>query len=377
MSQFKCVLVTGGAGFIGSHVVDALLERGERVTILDNLSPKVHPGGRVPAYVARDARLVVGDVTRREDWLTALEGCEAVVHLAAYQDYNLDFSTFFAVNSVSTALLFELLVAEHKAVARVVVASSQAVYGEGRYRCKEHGSVAPGARALERLEAGLWECTCPICGAEVAPEPAREDQAGPTNTYGLSKLDQEKIALVLGRTHGIATSALRFSIVQGRRQSPHNLYSGALRSFVLQALAGKPLYVFEDGQQLRDYVHIADAVAATLVALRHPKAVYRCFNVGGGEGKTVRSLAEAVSARIPGGAGIEVPSYYRVGDTRHIVSDTSALQSLGWQAHGKLSESVAEYLEWVRPHLGSVLGFEDTLGRMLRDGVVRKAAVSR
>jgi len=372
MASFRGVLVTGGAGFIGSHVVDALLRRGERVTILDNLSPKIHPGSQPPSYLQRDARLVVGDVRRAEDWLAALDGCDAVVHLAAYQDYNLDFSTFFAVNTVSTALLFELILAHKLPIARVVVASSQAVYGEGLYRCSAHGVVTAEARGAARLDAGLWECVCPVCGVEVTPELAPESFQHPANQYGLSKLDQESIALILGRLHGIDAAALRYSIVQGARQSPHNTYSGALRSFVIQALSGRSPVVFEDGRQLRDYVNIADAVDATLIALTHPAAAGHMFNVGSGHRTTVLDLAGAVLEAVGTSVGVDMPGMYRVGDTRHIVSDIVRLEGLGWKPTRLLQASVREYVEWFDAHGGKVSSFGSALDRMLQSGVVRR-----
>lgn len=372
MSQFRGVLVTGGAGFIGSHVVDALLTRGERVTILDNLTPKIHPRGLKPEYVPGEARFVLGDVRDPQAWCAALEGCDAVVHLAAYQDYNLDFSTFFSVNSVSTALLFELILERRLSIARVVVASSQAVYGEGVYRCKQHGDVRPDSRPRARLDRGAWEQTCPQCGEEVEPIWVTEAEARPANQYGLSKLDQERIALVLGRLHGIAASALRYSIVQGTRQSPYNTYSGALRTFAIRAACDSPPIVFEDGAQLRDYVNIKDAVSATLIALTHPQAVGQAFNVGGGKGVRVHTLAEAVIRILDKRLEPEVPGLYRVGDTRHILSDVSGLAKLGWTPTTSLEDSVREYATWL---VGSGRLRANGVGsveRMLESGVIRR-----
>lgn len=372
MPEFKGVLVTGGAGFIGSHIVDALLERGERVTILDNLTPKIHPRGETPDYVPADARFVRGDVRERQAWLTALEGCDAVIHLAAYQDYNLDFSTFFAVNSVSTALLFELVVEGGLPMSRIVVASSQAVYGEGVYRCSQHGAVRPGPRPSGRLDHGAWEQICPLCSEEVTPEWATETDASPANQYGLSKLDQEAIGLVLGRLHGIPVAALRYSIVQGARQSPHNTYSGALRTFTIQAAAGRAPILFEDGRQLRDYVNIADAVAATLLVLEAPDAVGRAFNVGGGGRIPVCALAESVVRALGRTVEVRVPGLYRVGDTRHVFSSTSRLESIGWKRARTLDDSVREYTDWFMARYGAGTTFDDALEPMLRSGVVRR-----
>lgn len=373
MADFKGVLVTGGAGFIGSHVVDRLLRRGERVTVLDNLSPRIHPGSRVPDYLSRDARLVVGDVRNADDWVRALEGCDAVIHLAAYQDYGLDFSTFFTVNTVSTALLYELAVSRRMAISRIVVASSQSVYGEGLYRCADHGLLRPGPRSHGSLGLGDWEHRCSVCGRAVEPEWVAETEAMPGNQYGLSKHAQERVALVLGHLHSVPTVALRYSIVQGARQSPHNTYSGALRSFVVQATAGHAPVVFEDGQQLRDYVNVADAAEATIVCLTHPAAAGAAFNVGGERAVSVLELANSVIRVVGVSAEPEVAGLYRVGDCRHVLSSTASIRSLGWYPARQLDQSVAEYVSWYRTRATGADQSRNSLDRMMEAGILRRA----
>ncbi len=341
------ILITGGAGFIGSHTADRLLEMGHEVAILDNLDPKIHPGGR-PLYLPDGAEFIHGDVRDRSSVEKAIRGVDVIFHFAAYQDYMPDFSTFFHVNSVGTALLYEVMVEKGISPDRVVVASSQAVYGEGRYRCPEHGIFHPPIRSLHRLEAGQWEHPCPACGSEMVVDWSTEEEANPQNQYGLSKLTQEMISLNLGRRYDIPTVALRYSIVQGPRQSFHNLYSGVCRIFCLNALRGHTSVVYEDGHQLRDYVNIEDVVAANLLVMEEEDAVGKVFNVGGGTGYTVLEFAETVSMVLGEEIKLEVPGKFRFGDTRHVLSDTSKLKRLGWSPSHSPGKSVADYIGWIR-----------------------------
>lgn len=343
------VLVTGGAGFIGSHTADALLAEGHDVRILDNLAAPVHREHVLPPYVSRDVEWIDGDVRDRAAWDRAVRGVEAIFHLAAYQDYLVNYARFFEVNVVSVGHMYEALAATHADVGRVVYASSQAVYGDGLYRCPT-GHVepftAPG-RTEASLAAGDWDVHCPACGCECLPVWAEESQAHPQNAYALSKRAGEESTLVLGARDRIEATALRYSIVQGPRQSPWNAYSGALRIFAQRARAGVPAVCYEDGQQLRDYTNIADVVSANLVALRHPAAPGSAFNVGGGKAVTVLELAQAVTAATGSEVPPELPGMYRVGDSRHSLSNTARLEALGWHASVPMAESVAQYVEWL------------------------------
>ena len=257
------VLVTGGAGFIGSHTVDTLLAKGHKIRIMDSLERSVHLRGK-PDYVPDEAEFILGDVRNKADWKIALEGIDLVFHFAAYQDYLTDFSRFFDVNSRGTALLYEVIVEEKLPVEKVIIASSQAVYGEGKYKCSKDGIVYPDPRSLGQLERGEWELRCPKCGGKIKMELTDEARVNPQNQYAISKYSQELIGLALGQRYGIPTVCLRYSIVQGPRQSPYNLYSGALRTFALSTYFKKGSVIYEDGLQLRDYVNIEDAVRANL-----------------------------------------------------------------------------------------------------------------
>lgn len=343
------ILITGGAGFIGSHTLDLLLRQGYRVRVLDALMPPVHADGKLPAYFPRQAEFVHGDVRDRDAWLKALQGVDAVIHLAAYQDYLPDFSKFFHVNAVGTALLYELIVEQRLPVRKIVLASSQAVYGEGKYRCDADGVQFPGPRPDLQLQAHHWEPACPICGRPMQSELTDEATVNPHNQYAMSKYSQELLALQLGRRYAIPTVALRYSIVQGARQSFRNAYSGVLRIFAMQVLAGQQPTAYEDGLQLRDYVSVHDVTRANLMALEDERANYRAFNVGGGRAVTVLDFGRAM-ARLAGRPELEpeLTGEYRFGDTRHIVSDISALRALGWEPTRTIEDNIKEYLEWAQ-----------------------------
>ncbi len=367
------VLVTGGAGFIGSHVVDALLARGDRVTVLDSLFERVHPSGQPPVFIPSAAQFIKGDVTDRDVWTSALDGVDAVVHLAAYQDYQPDFSRFARVNGAGTAMLYEVAVEMPRPPHKVVVASSQAIYGEGAYVCLDHGRRFPPPRTLVQLESGRWEVGCDVCNREVKPVPCQEGHPHPHNAYAISKQTQEGYALVLGERYGIPSTALRYSIVQGPRQSPANAYSGVLRAFTSRLLRDEPPVVFEDGRQLRDYTHIEDVVAAMLLALDDPRADFGVFNVSGGSTISVLDYARLIADVLDRDITPDVSGRFRVGDTRHVWSDTSKLQALGWRPTKSMREIVQDYVDGLdRATLGA-----DWVGQALdameTSGTVRRA----
>jgi dTDP-L-rhamnose 4-epimerase len=277
------------------------------------------------------------------------------------------------VNVVSTAMLYEIIVAEHLQLARVVVASSQSAMGEGLYRCPVDGEQVPGMRPESALAAGQWDVPCPECGGALELRATPERISNPQNPYGMSKLGQEMIAINLGRRYTIPTVALRYSIVQGPRQSVYNAYSGACRIFCLSYLLGRPPTLYEDGEAIRDYVNIDDVVDANVLVLTDDRAAGRVFNVGGGQAITTRNLADIVMRQYGSAEPGVVTGEYRFGDTRHIVSDVGALRALGWEPRRTPAESVAAYAAW----LDGIDGLDGVLAeagaRMRALGVVRRA----
>ena len=368
------ILITGGAGFIGSHTAAELLQAGYRVRLLDNLSPPVHTGdGTWPDWVPAEAERSVGDVRNRDDWGKALCGVTGVIHLAAYQDLLPNFSHFFHVNSVGTALLYELIVEQKLPVKKIVVASSQFVYGEGRYQCPLDGEVFPVNREPVQLSKSQWDPLCPKCGGAITPLPLLETHANPRNQYSIAKYSQELMAIALGKNYGIPSVALRYSIVQGPHQSFRNAYSGVLRVFTLQMLAGRPPSVFEDGRQLRDYVNVGDVARANRIALESDAANYEVFNIGGGKGYTVLEFAQIVAAAMGNQLPVTPGGEYRVGDTRHSISDIAKVRRLGWQPTKTPQDSVRDYVAWIRRQTVDQDYAAEALTKMRERGALRKA----
>jgi dTDP-L-rhamnose 4-epimerase len=350
------ILITGGAGFIGSHTADALIAKGHRVRLLDNLHPTVHPRGK-PPYLNPAAEFIQGDVRDVDTWKKALTDIQAVYHLAAYQDYLPDFSTFFSVNTVSTALLYEILAADpdRYGVEKVIVAASQAVMGEGRYHCsacdpQAQAPLYPEIRSAGQLAGGQWDHTCPRCNAALQWLPSDETVIRPCNQYALSKHSQEQIAIQLGRRYGIPSAVMRYSIVQGPRQSFYNAYSGAMRIFALSLLFERPPLIYEDGCQVRDFVNIGDVVDANILVLENPSARYQVYNVGGGMAWTVSQFYETMQQIVGKQLPARMEGAYRFGDTRHIFSDTGRLQALGWSPRRSVEQSIATYWEFLQTH---------------------------
>jgi dTDP-L-rhamnose 4-epimerase len=294
------ILITGGAGFIGSHLADALLARGHRVRVLDNLSPQVHgEGGRRPEYLVREVELMVGDIRHPATVKRAVAGVDAVFHLAAAVGVGqsmYELAHYTAVNNLGTAVLLEALIAHP--VGRLVVASSMSIYGEGLYRRPDGAACVVSERGLEQLKRGDWDVRAPD-GTALTPVPTPESKAPSlASVYALSKYDQERMCLLTGRAYGIPTAALRFFNVYGTRQALSNPYTGVLAIFASRLLNGNRPTIFEDGHQRRDFVSVYDVVQACCLALEHPQADGGVFNLGRGDRRASRGGHGAT-----GGAG--------------------------------------------------------------------------
>ena len=364
------VLVTGGAGFIGSHTVDHLLARGYDVRILDNLQPRVHPNG-APTYLPKDAEFVVGNVADRSAMERALRDVDYVMHLAAYQDYLPDFSTFIHVNAESCALIFEIIVAQAIPVRKLVFASSQSVAGEGSYVCSQHGTITPDPRPVAQLERGDWEAHCPQCGHEMTPQLISETVCKPHTAYAISKYAIELLARSLGSRYRIPTACMRYTYVQGTRNSFFNAYSGICRRFALRIANGAPPVCYEDGQQLRDYVNVADVARANVLAMESDSDEHAVYNVGGGRAITVLEFARIMLDASESSLEPMVPGDYRLGDTRHTVSDISAIKRLGWEPTIPVEQSVVEYLGWMSGFAGTADYLAEAEQAMREMGVIR------
>ncbi|ETN93139.1 UDP-glucose 4-epimerase [Gammaproteobacteria bacterium MOLA455] len=373
------VLVTGGAGFIGSHTVDKLIELGHEVRILDCLQKPVHLKG-MPPWINKEAEFILGDVRNKSDLQKAMQGVDAIYHLAAYQDYLPDLSNFIHTNAVSTALIYEIIVEHKLAIKKVIVASSQFVQGEGSYHCEScHAIFSPLMRAENDLIASRWEHGCPNCQTTLNWSWTDEKHVAPPNAYALSKHSQEQQAITFGERYGIPSVALRYSIVQGARQSFYNAYSGACRIFCLNYYFSKAPTLYEDGGQSRDFVNIHDVVDANLLALSNDKMAGQVFNVGGGTAYTIKQFADIVRDEVqkryaePLPEAV-MPGAYRFGDTRNACSDISRLKEIGWKPNHSPVDSVREYVDWLfaQDNVEDILEYaEQTMQKL---DVVRKSA---
>jgi dTDP-L-rhamnose 4-epimerase len=345
------VLITGGAGFIGSHLADVLLRQGHRVRVLDTLSPQVHGAAcERPEYLDSDVELVVGDIRDPAVVRNALAGVDRVYHFAALVGVGqsmYQLADYVSVNGFGTAVLLEALV--ERPVERLVVASSMSIYGEGL--CVDGaGQPRPAVdRTHERMRAGDWEVR-DAAGAELRPVPTPEWKAPSlASVYALSKYDQERLCLMTGRAYDIPTVALRFFNVYGPRQALSNPYTGVLAIFASRLLNGNPPLIFEDGMQQRDFVSVHDVAQACVLAAESGAAVGHALNIGSGTAHTVRGIADHV-AQVMGRSGIapQVTGKYRVGDIRHCFADiTEARRLLGYAPRVTLDDGLAELAGWL------------------------------
>jgi dTDP-L-rhamnose 4-epimerase len=360
------VLITGGAGFIGQRTAHLLLKQGHQVTVLDTLGAPAHDG---PPALPAGIDLVEGDVRKREDWVRALKENEVVLHLADHHDYLPSFSKLFHVNAVGTGLLFELLLEGKTSVRRVVLGSSTAVYGEGKYRCGKDGDVYPQPRRVEALERGAWDPPCPVCGGAVSPMVTDEAVTRPASAYGLSKLAQEELLKLVGERNRIEWVILRYAAVQGRPQPFQNAYYGALRIFALRLAHQQPPLLLEDGNQLRDFVDVEDVARANLAALGDLGV--GVYNVASGRAHTVMDLARTLLRVAERDLPVETPGRYRVGDARHAIPDVSRLKASGWEAQQGMEAMARAYWQWLQEQPNLDTYFEGAEYLMERTGTVR------
>jgi dTDP-L-rhamnose 4-epimerase len=349
----RSVLVTGGAGYIGSHLVDRLVAREYAVTVLDNLEPQVHRSGTWPSYANARARYVRGDVRDRSVFEPLVLESDAVVHFGAavgvgQSMYQID--RYVDVNTRGTALLLDILVNSRHHVQKLLVASSIGVYGEGAYRCGRCGPVAPGLRSAEQMAQRNWEQRCPACGAHVTSIPTPEDKPlYRDNIYSMTKLHQEEMVLLIGKTYGIPAVAPRFFNVYGPRQSLSNPYAGVAAIWLSRLLHGKPPVVFEDGGQLRDFVSIHDVVDCLVLMLETSGADYLPVNVGSGQTVTILEIARLLDRLLGTSIEPEVTGTGRRFDIRHNTADiTRARQALGFAPRVTLERGFGELIEWAR-----------------------------
>lgn len=345
------VLVTGGAGFIGSHLVDLLLERGNEVRVLDVLDPQVHDG--LPQYLSADAELIVADVRDHERVRLALTEVDRLVHLAAVVGVGqsmYEIERYTSVNAVGAAVVLEEAIQLRDRLEKVVVASSMSIYGEGQYRCPaEDVLVAPRPRGDRQLEERQWEPRCPMCSSELEPLPTSETKPLlPTSIYAIGKRDHEEMFLACGRAYAIPTTALRFFNVYGPRQALSNPYTGVAAIFASRLLNRRPPVVFEDGEQRRDFVHVSDIAKGIALALEPGRGDEEAINLGTGQGVTVLDVADTLARGLAVEIEPDIRGGHRAGDIRHCFADIGrARDVLGFEPEVAFEHGMQELAAWL------------------------------
>lgn len=353
----KNILVTGGAGFIGSNVALKLLAKGYNVTVLDNLSKQIHgenPEKTSPLYLSIKDKVnfIKGSVASRQDWLKALDGQDAVIHLAAETGTGqsmYEIEKYVDTNIGGTALLLDILTNAKHHVKRVLVAESRAIYGEGKYHCSKCGDVYPLDRCDEDMSKGDFECKCPKCGGEVELVATTEDSAiHPSSVYGIAKQIQGQLVHLVCPTIGVESVSFRYQNVYGPGQSLSNPYTGILSIFSTRIKNGNGINIFEDGKETRDFVYIDDVVDATILGLEVPEANGHVFNVGTGVATDVLTVANTLCDKYGIKVPITVSGNYRLGDIRHNFADISLARNiLGFEPKWSFADGIAQFCKWV------------------------------
>ncbi|MGI8899125.1 MAG: NAD-dependent epimerase/dehydratase family protein [Pyrinomonadaceae bacterium] len=341
-------LVTGGAGLIGSHIADLLIREGWLVRILDNLEPQTHRNGR-PSWIPATAEFIEADIRDRSATAAALRNIDVVFHEAAYGGYMPEIGKFVEVNSFGTAQMLEIIRDECLPVKKVVVASSQAVYSEGAANCPQHGLVFPTVRAVKQLSSGDFSVHCPQCGSETTSAPTPEEAPiGGETVYAITKVDQERLVLTWARQTGIPAVALRYSCTYGPRQSIFNPYTGVIAIFCIKLLTNQQPVLYEDGYQTRDLCFVEDIARANLLAATTDKLDGLAVNVGSGKAASIREVARLISNALNIYIEPAAPGEFRPGEMRHLISDITRIQSLGFTPEVDLEAGIARYLDWIR-----------------------------
>lgn len=373
------ILITGGAGFIGTHLTRALLAEGYAVRVLDNFHPQIHGAiHTLAADVAPHVELIHADIADADAVCRAVDSMDALVHFAAETGTGqsmYEVRRYERVNGGGTATLLEAVMrARGNGLGKLVVASSRAIYGEGAYTCAVHGRVFPDTRRIKAMESGQFEPECPACGTPCTLAATDEDAPmNPSSFYGLTKQLQEQMVLLYARTLGLPAYALRYQNVYGGGQSLKNPYTGLLAVFATLARQGKPLSVFEDGRESRDFVHVSDVVAATCAALAPERTDRLSLNIGSGVSTSVLQVAQEVVATVGTNVRVDVTGAFRVGDIRHNQADISrAADALDFAPSVVFSEGLQEFLAWSADETVEDLAFEDSLAHLERNGLYRR-----
>lgn len=374
------ILITGGAGFIGSRLALALLARGHKVRVLDNLAPQIHGDNpeTSPLFLSIKDKVEFsrGSVIERKDLIKVLPEIDTVVHLAAETGTGQSMYAiqhYSDVNIGGTALLLDLIANEHFPVKKLVVASSRAVYGEGKYHCNQHGFIFPPSRNVKDMEQGDFTVHCPYCN--MPAEMAATDELSPvqpSSVYGITKLTQEQMVLTVGHALGISALAYRYQNVYGPGQSLSNPYTGILSIFSTRIRNGSEINIFEDGVESRDFVFIDDVVTATVKGIEYDAPLTDVFNVGSGVATDILTLANTLQELLGAAVPIKVSGQFRLGDIRHNVADLTKIRStLGFEPLVSITEGLRRFVEWVSGEQVPVDRYEESLKELSAKGLFK------
>jgi dTDP-L-rhamnose 4-epimerase len=374
------ILITGGVGFIGGNLARRILKEGHNVTLFDNLSPQIHgqltTTPNLQQFGLEGAKLLIGDVCNKEDFHHALAGQDVVVHLAAETGTGqsmYEIERYEKVNIGGTAILLDYLVNnKENQIKKLVVASSRSIYGEGKYYCTKCGTVYPKARSTSAMQSGQFEVVCPTCGSDCEFMLTDESSAiHPSSFYGLTKQVQEQMILMFAQTLGISGFALRYQNVYGPGQSLKNPYTGILAIFSNQARVNKPIYIFEDGEESRDFVYIDDVVEATWRCIKPETSGIAALNVGSGEKTTVSEVVKEITNYFNSSSTVKITGEFREGDIRHNVADLTKIKELlDFSPQWKFADGIKQFLDWASSQEVSAGKYEQSLQEMKDKGLM-------
>lgn len=378
--RYNKILITGGAGFIGSNLTRKLVAKGYKVRVLDNMSPQIHGDDYTQSQLYKSieniAEIVIGSVQEKKYWIEAIKDVDIIVHLAAETGTGqsmYEIEKYTDVNVNGTALMLDVLANKKHSVKKTVVASSRAVYGEGKYFCLEHGNVYPTERKNEDMKKGDFKVKCPKCGRDVEVRATDEDsKIHPISIYGLTKYVQEDLCMIVGKSLGIPVVVFRYQNVYGPGQSLKNPYTGILSVFSNRIMNGNEINIFEDGKESRDFVYVDDVVDATIMGIESDEANYSCFNVGTGIATNVITVAELLVQMYKKDTSITVNGNYRLGDIRHNFADISRIKNqLGFEPKITFVNGLSRFVEWVKSQNIERDGYDASIEEMKRKGMYR------
>lgn len=375
----KNILITGGAGFIGSNLTKKLVSKGYGITILDNLSKQIHGKDQKSELynsIKEISTFILGDVCNEEDWKKALKGQDAVIHLAAETGTGqsmYEISRYNDVNILGTSHLLDFLANNKNSVKKLIIASSRSIYGEGKYKCENHGVVYPNERVASNMMKGKFDLFCDACGSELNLMPTDENsKIHPSSIYGITKQQQEQMILLMGKSLGIPAVALRYQNVYGPGQSLSNPYTGILSIFSTRMLNGNDIDIYEDGEESRDFVFIDDVVEATILALEKEEANHQIFNVGSGEATSVTQVANSLKKLYGSNVNISIGGSFRLGDIRHNYADLNKIKNLlGFTAKFDFQTGISRFVDWVKTQEVKEDKYEQSLNELKNKGLIK------